>query len=51
MSQKLLLVVLVSAGLTACGGGGGSSSAGSQLNAAEYTLPGALPSVPDQAGR
>jgi hypothetical protein len=43
--------------LTACGGGGGSSAPGSvgstapTIKAADYTLPTAIPSVPDQAAK
>jgi hypothetical protein len=37
-------------GLSACGGGGGASGTGAPtIKAADYTLPAAVPSVPDQA--
>lgn len=53
--KNVWMVFLAVAALSACGGGGGGSgvsgSAPSSINAAEYKLPSALPSVPDQAGK
>ncbi len=48
------MVFLAVAALSACGGGGGSGISGdapASINAADYKLPSALPSVPDQAGK
>jgi hypothetical protein len=53
ISVNILVLVM----LTACGGGGGSSAPGSvgstapTIKAADYTLPTAIPSVPDQAAK
>lgn len=44
------ILMLLCLGLSACGGGGGSSASGAApIKAADYTLPSAVPSVPDQA--
>lgn len=52
--MKLISVnILVLVMLTACGGGGGSNvgSTAPTIKAADYTLPTAIPSVPDQAAK
>lgn len=64
MSHSWLVIVIVVLGaLSGCGGGGGDGAinAGNQIDNGgvipavisvnDYTLPAALPSVPDQAGR
>jgi hypothetical protein len=50
MLAKILLILMAAITISACGGGGGAVGSG-QINSSDYTLPGALPSVPDQAGR
>jgi hypothetical protein len=45
------IFILMCFGLCACGGGGGGASGGSTIKAADYTLPTAVPSVPDQAAK
>jgi hypothetical protein len=45
------IFILMCFGLSACGGGGGGASGGSTIKAADYTLPTAVPSVPDQAAK
>jgi hypothetical protein len=48
--KSISILVLMCFGLCACGGGGGGgASGGSTIKAADYTLPTAVPSVPDQA--
>lgn len=50
--KSLSILILMSLSLCACGGGGGgSASAGPTIKAADYTLPTAVPSVPDQAAK
>lgn len=52
ISVNILVLVM----LTACGGGGGGApgslgSTAPTIKAADYTLPTAIPSVPDQAAK
>ena len=47
--KSISILILMCFGLCACGGGGGGASAGPSSEGADYTLPTAVPSVPDQA--
>jgi hypothetical protein len=51
--KSISILILMCFGLCACGGGGGGggASGGSTIKAADYTLPTAVPSVPDQAAK
>lgn len=50
--KSISIVILICLGLCACGGGGGGGASGaSTIKAADYTLPTAVPSVPDQAAK
>lgn len=52
MKRIIFFTFVFSQILVACGGGGGGSAGGgASIKAADYALPSALPSVPDQAGK
>lgn len=54
MKRIIFFTFVFSQILVACGGGGGgggSAGGGASIKAADYALPSALPSVPDQAGK
>lgn len=52
MKNIIFFAFVFSQILVGCGGGGGGASASSKsITAADYALPSALPSVPDQSGK
>jgi hypothetical protein len=51
MLAKMFLILMAATTISACvsGGGSGGTAGSGQINSSDYTLPGAIPSVPDQA--
>jgi hypothetical protein len=51
MKRTIFLALIIPLVLVGCGGGGSSNSGSNIINSADYKLPTAVPSVPDQAGK